>query len=116
MLLERNRLKERRDFQRVFNNGQSMAGKFVVVYCLFVGHNTTRFGFSVSKKVGNAVVRNRVKRILRDICRRNLASFRPGMDLIFIARPRIKGVSSSQVERDLMSLAYKMRLVKERME
>lgn len=61
-----------------------------------------RIGFSVSKKVGNAVVRNKVKRLLREICRKNLDLFPLKYDFILIARPKIKGFSYQQVEREVI--------------
>jgi ribonuclease P protein component len=59
-------------------------------------------GFSVSKKIGNAVVRNRIKRVLREICRKNMELFPHNYDYIFIARPKIKGFSYQQVEKEVV--------------
>lgn len=56
------------------------------MYGLKTRRPATRFGFTVSKKVGDAVVRNRLRRRLREICRLHLAAFAPGWDVVFVAR------------------------------
>jgi ribonuclease P protein component len=71
-------------FQFIYNNGRSWAGREVVVRAAPNGLDTTRYGFTVSRRVGKAVVRNRVKRRLREILRR--AALRTGWDIVVIAR------------------------------
>jgi ribonuclease P protein component len=63
------------------------------LYVLPVRPPDVRVGFSVNKKVGKAVIRNRVKRRLREAVRRELPSVRPGSDLVFIARPAAAGAT-----------------------
>ena len=71
-------------FNLVYNEGRSWAGKEVVLRALPNGLGSSRFGFVVSRRVGKAVVRNRVKRLLREITRQT--PVQPGWDIIFIAR------------------------------
>jgi len=71
-------------FQYVYDNGRSWAGREVVVRAAPNGLDITRYGFAVSRRVGKAVVRNRVKRRLREIMRR--AALRMGWDIVVIAR------------------------------
>jgi ribonuclease P protein component len=98
MLPREHRLTDRRDFQRVFHHGQSFANRYLVIYYLKNRNSGTfRVGFSVSKKVGKAVVRNRVKRLLREAFRLQSGQIREPYDLVVIARP-----SAAELEFDRM--------------
>lgn len=108
MLAEDHRLKKRKDFKRVYKRGKSSASKSLVIYVLFNKTDVTRIGFSVSKKIGNAVERNRVKRLLREACRLNMEKIPPGYDIIFIARVRIKKYSYPEIEKEFLKLINKL--------
>jgi len=69
----------------VYSKGSSQVSSLVVMRALDSGLDLSRYGFSVSKRVGKAVVRNRVKRLLREILR--VMPLKPGWDIVFIARP-----------------------------
>ena len=80
-------LKKRRDFVRVQNASQKRRGKrLVVLKDQSVSQDSLRVGYTVSKRVGNAVVRNRVKRRLREMTRASAALLQPGWDYVIIAR------------------------------
>ncbi|HZU11262.1 MAG TPA: ribonuclease P protein component [Chloroflexota bacterium] len=87
MLPKQHRLLRTRDFTRVRRRGRSAGDSLLVLYVLPVRSPDLRVGFSVSKRVGKAVTRNRVKRVMREIARRDLGKMRRGQDLVFIARP-----------------------------
>ena len=65
-------LKKNIDFQKVYKSGKSYANKYLVMYVLENGTDITRIGISVSKKVGNSIVRHRLTRLIREACRLNL--------------------------------------------
>ncbi|QGG46988.1 ribonuclease P protein component [Heliorestis convoluta] len=109
MLPRRYRLRRSKDFQTVYRRGNSVAGRYVVLY-LLKGKGTQRFGFSVSSKVGKAVIRNKVKRQLREICRRYRPRLHQGRDVILIARQKIKGIPFREVEKDVIKLFKRAKL------
>ena len=79
------RLVKRREFVAVYRQGSSWANNLLVIKAITNELGRSRYGFSVSKSVGNAVTRNRVKRLLREIVR--LSFIESGWDIVFIARP-----------------------------
>jgi ribonuclease P protein component len=86
----------------VYNKGSSWVSDLVVMKALPNGLAFSRYGFSVSRRVGEAVVRNRVKRRLREILR--AAPLEPGWDIMFIARPKVAGASFASVEKSVRGL------------
>lgn len=84
---KRYRLRRRGDFRRTFRKGTSVANRQFVVYrSVRKEEGPVRIGISVSRKVGNAVTRNRIKRLVKEITRRWVDSLPPDTDLILIAR------------------------------
>jgi ribonuclease P protein component len=79
------RLTKPQQFASVYHRGISKSSNLLVMRALPNGLPLSRFGFSISKKVGGAVVRNHLKRRLREILR--VAPVKPGWDIVFIARP-----------------------------
>ena len=122
-------LKKNRDFQFIYRNGKSYGNKYLVMY-VFHHQNTdvcqtglngshaeqkarkarqdrmrNRIGISVSKKVGNSVVRHRITRLIRESYRLNENKFVGGLDLIVIARPGAKERNFFEIESALLHLA-----------
>ncbi|MDA8226605.1 MAG: ribonuclease P protein component [Desulfitobacterium hafniense] len=108
MLQRKLRLRHNTGFKAIFDKGKSYPGKYVVVYIL---KGPTKFGFVASKKVGNAVSRNRAKRLMREVIRRNLFFLKEDVQIICIARPIIKGVSYSEVENSIISSFKKAKVM-----
>ena len=97
-------LKKKRDFQKVYNKGRSFANSYLVMYVLENGSEKNRLGISVSKKVGNSIVRHRLTRLIRECYRLSEEHFRCGTDIIVIARTSAKGKDYHQIESALIHL------------
>ena len=82
----RNSLKDSASFQKVYHNGKSYANKNLVMYVLSNGSDQNRVGISVSKKVGNSVIRHRVTRYLRESFRAEEKYLKSGYDIVIVAR------------------------------
>jgi ribonuclease P protein component len=98
------RLRENERFQRVRAEGRSWSHLLLVLCALPNGLEYSRFGFSVSKRVGRAVVRNRVKRLLREAARARQDLIAPGQDLVFIARRPIAEMEYGEVDQAVEQL------------
>lgn len=99
-------LKKNKDFQNVYQNGKSYANRYLVMYVLKNGtkEEKNRIGISVSKKVGNSVVRHRLTRLIRESYRISEAHFQSGYDMVIVARVNAKGKSYSDMEGALLHL------------
>ena len=81
-------LKKNSDFRRLYARGKSSVNPYLVVYSKKNGMNHNRIGFTVSAKLGNAVIRNRLRRQLREIYRLHLFELKGGKDVVIVARSR----------------------------
>ena len=97
-------LKKNRDFQTVYNKGKSLANSYLVMYVMDNGLEKNRLGISVSKKVGNSIVRHRLTRLIRESYRLSEEHFRSGIDIIVIARAGAKEKGYHQIESALIHL------------
>lgn len=103
------RLKKSKDFKKVYNRGKSLATYNLVLYYYPNRTDTNRLGFSISTKVGNAVVRNKIRRRLREIIRLK-ENLKRGYDLIIIARKPVVNLDYKGLERDVNKLFKKANL------
>lgn len=92
------RLAGRDRFEEIRRHGKCWTHRLLVVCILPNDLPSSRFGFSVSRRVGGAVVRNRVRRRLREILRLRLSTIAPGWDVVLIARPPIAQAEYRQME------------------
>ena len=97
-------LKKNHQFQFVYKNGRSYANKYLIMYVKENGFSKNRIGISVSKKVGNSVVRHRLTRLIRESYRLSEEYFRCGIDLVVIARSSAKGKMYREIESALIHL------------
>jgi ribonuclease P protein component len=97
-------LKKNADFQTVYKNGKSYANRLLVMYVLENHTNQNRIGISVSKKVGNSVIRHHVTRLIRESYRLQEDVFNSGLDIVVIARAGAKDASYWDIESALLHL------------
>ena len=105
-------LKKNTQFQFVYKNGKSYANKYLIMYIKENGMDRNRIGISVSKKVGNSVVRHRVTRLVRESYRLHENIFNRGLDMVIVARPAAANVGYHEVESAFLHLARLHRLIK----
>lgn len=105
-------LKKNRDFQIVYRKGKSYANRYLVMYVLENQTERNRLGISVSKKVGNSVIRHHVTRLIRESYRLQEDMFNSGLDIVVIARNTAKDVSYHEIESALLHLGGLHKILK----
>lgn len=112
MLNKERRIRSNKDFRRIYRAGKAVPGRYFVVYKKENGVGVTRFGFSISKKFGKAVIRNKRKRVLREICRKHIPGIKKGYDIIVIARKQEnQNITFKELEKDLLKTMKKAGLL-----
>lgn len=99
-------LKKNKDFQNVYKHGISYANKYLVMYILDNQTSQNRLGISVSKKVGNSIVRHRLTRLIRESYRLQEDRFKCGFDIVVIARIGAKGKSYKEIDSAMLHLGH----------
>lgn len=107
-------LKKNRDFQLIYKEGKSCANRYLVLYVRENGLGTNRIGVSVSKKVGNSVVRHRITRLIRESYRLHEDMFNSGLDMAVIARVSAKGKGLREIESALLHLGKLQGVIKQK--
>lgn len=106
------RLVKEEHFREVYAKGKLRFGRFFAVHALAFGGDTSYFGISVSKKVGKAVVRNKIKRRIREILRKLLPSISPGYHVIIGCKKRASEATFRDLEADLFSTMKEVGLIR----
>ena len=106
-------LKKNSDFRRLYSKGKSAVNPYMVVYCRRNRLNENRLGYTVSTKLGHAVVRNRVRRRLREIYRLNSAALKSGYDIVIVARSRCVGAKYADMNDAFLRACDKLALRRE---
>ena len=97
-------LKKNKDFQTVYKKGKSLANSYLVMYILKNETQRNRLGISVSKKVGNSVVRHHLTRLVRESYRLSEEHFQCGYDIVVIVRTSAKEKNYHEIESALIHL------------
>lgn len=101
----KNSIKKNREFREVYNKGRSYANKYLVMYVMKNEIGENRIGISVSRKVGNSVVRHRLTRLIRESYRLNEKLFNSGLNIIVVARAGSKEKGYKEICSAFMHLA-----------
>ena len=106
-------LKKNQDFQNVYKKGKLNANKYLVMFIVENNLDRNRIGISVSKKVGNSVIRHRLKRLIKESYRLNEAVFKSGFDIVVVARTTAKDRTYRDIESALLHLGKIQKILKE---
>ena len=108
-----NSIKKNEEFREIYHSGKSYANKYLVMYVKKSDSETGRLGISVSKKVGNSVVRHRLARLIRESYRLNESKFHSGWDIVIVVRPTAKGKNYFEINSAVLHLAGLHRIFNE---
>ena len=111
MLSSENRLKKRKEFGFIYKNGKIIYSKNLNVIYVNTNRKVFRIGFSISKKVGKAVIRNRIKRRLSEIIRNNLNLIKNEYNYVIIVKPGIDQLNFFQLKDELLNILKKGNLL-----
>ena len=105
------RLRRKRDFERVYEQGTVFQGRHVVLFCLTAGVDQRKAGFVASRKVGGAVVRNRARRRIREAYRKLRTGLPAGAHLVFVARTGVADAAWDELLAEVADLLRKSGLL-----
>lgn len=109
------RLRKKRDFNIVYKWGKAVTCNYMVLIYVKSKSSITKVGFSVSKKIGKSVVRNRVKRLMKESYRlisENSENIEKGYNLVFVARNASNSADYSEIKRSMLYLLHRSQLLK----
>ena len=100
-----NKIKKSKDFSSIYNKSQKMHTKYAIIFIKENVKNEQRFGFVASKKTGNAVQRNRIKRLFKEFVKIHKDKFKKNTDYIFVGKSvlkeKIKSLKYKDIEKDI---------------
>ena len=105
------KLSKTSEFKKVFSEGRRVEGENLIIFILKNDYSFNRLGVIVKKETGNAVVRNKTKRWLKEAFRSTNKKLSPGYDIIVLAKNNIRKSNYFNICHDLESLFYKGRLL-----
>ena len=113
MLKKDNRLKKKYQFNYVYKSGEHFSEKAIVLYVTPSKTKSIKVGFAVTKKIGHAVTRNKIRRRLREIVQKYLPNLKQNYNIIVVAREGIVGFSFDELEKEFVSLTKKANLLRD---
>ncbi|NCF75381.1 MAG: ribonuclease P protein component [Xanthomonadaceae bacterium] len=113
MLLKKNRLQHRKDFDNAFKSSKGVFAKIIGIKFVVNNLENSRFGIIISNKISKkAVIRNKIKRQIREIIRLNLDNIKKGFDIVIITRIGIVGKKYQEIEKNILEIFKKTKLLK----
>ena len=113
-------IRKNEEFKAVYKNGKSCRDKYFVLYTKTVENPDSqpfiKIGFTVSKKVGNATVRNRIRRMLKEVYRLNKSRLAKAIDIVIVARADASGIDYKTVSESLTGLFLKAGILNKKKE
>jgi ribonuclease P protein component len=106
------KIKKNREFKKIYNEGRYYVEEFLVAYVIKNNAEYNKVGFSVSKKVGKAVTRNRIKRLMKENYRQISDNLKSGHDIVFTARAKGSNVDYHGIQRCMHSALNRARILK----
>ena len=106
-------LKKNSDFKTVYKSSISYANKYLIMYIKENNQNLNRLGISVSKKVGNSVIRHRLTRLIRESYRLHEKVFNSGLDIVVVVRNSAKDCNYFQIESAILHLGKLHNIINE---
>ena len=106
-------LKKNEQFREVYKKGKSLANKYLVIYVLENNQDRNYLGISVSKKVGNSIVRHRLARLIRESYRLHEDMFNSGLNIVVVVRNSASNISYHEMESALLHLLRLHKIIKE---
>jgi ribonuclease P protein component len=107
MLKKLFRISNSQEYNNTYKNGLKIPGKYLIAYIMINNLGINRFGIVASKKVGNAVIRNRSRRRIRAIAESSGEHLQPGYDIVIIARQSIVATDYNRLEKDFYTVMKK---------
>jgi ribonuclease P protein component len=104
-------LKKNLEFIKVFRKGKCCRGSFLYLYVFSSGLPYNRLGISISRKVGKSVIRNRIRRLIKEIYRLNERKMRTGVDIVFTVKPGLLIPCYKDTQKEILYLAGKANLI-----
>lgn len=111
-MYKRHRLRSAADFDLLRKEGRRWHHQLIVMVARENGHQYSRFGFSASKRLGKAAIRNRTKRICREIVRHHIRRIEVGWDCLFIVRQNASIATYAEIEDAILELLERAILIK----
>ena len=105
-------LRDKQEFNRVYTKGSSYMNKWLVIHVMHSSNTKGKVGFTVGKKIGNAVTRNRIKRLMREVYRIHQHKILPEVSIILIGRQSLINANFNNIIKAFIDVCKKAKILK----